>query len=99
MTIFELAEFERDRHLTLNLGRMTAFFGEIAGTHLIVPVDENRCRLVVKLAVRWPRIPIWGRATRALLPIGDMVMMRRQLLNLKSLAEATTELAAAGASA
>jgi hypothetical protein len=99
MTIFELAEFERDRHLTLNLGRMTAFFGEIAGTYLIVPVDENRCRLVVKLAVRWPRIPIWGRATRALLPIGDMVMMRRQLLNLKSLAEATTELAAAGASA
>ena len=89
MTIFELAEFEPDRQLTLELRRMTGFFGEIAGTYLIVPLYEDRCRLVVKLSVRWPRVPIWGRAIRAWLPAGDMVMMRRQLLNLKSLAEAT----------
>jgi hypothetical protein len=89
MTIFELAEFEPDRQLTLELRRMTGFFGEIAGTYLIVPLYEDRCRLVVKLSVRWPRVPVWGRAIRAWLPAGDMVMMRRQLLNLKSLAEAT----------
>ena len=88
MTIFELVEFEQDRHLTIEMRRLRRLFGEIAGTYLIVPIDGGRCRLVVKLAIRWPRAPVWGWAARAWLPAGDLVMMRRQLLNLKSLAEA-----------
>ena len=87
MTIFELVEFERDRHLTIRLRRLRHLFGEIAGTYLIVPGVDRDCRLVVKLVVRWPRVPLWGRATRLSLPLGDLVMMRRQLLNLKTLAE------------
>lgn len=40
----------------------------------------------MRFAVRYPRSPIGG-AMRVLLPPGDLVMMRRQLLNLKRLAE------------
>jgi hypothetical protein len=95
MTVFRLAAFEPDRHITAVLDRPTNLFGGIAVTYLIVPQAAGRCRLVVKLAVAYPRTPI-GTAMRALLPAGDLVMMRKQLLTLKELAERD---AANGASA
>ena len=86
MTVFRLAAFEPDRHITAVLGRPGALFGDLAVTYLIVPEAEERCRLVVKIAVAYPRTPI-GAAMRALLPAGDLVMMRKQLLTIKKLAE------------
>jgi hypothetical protein len=89
MTIFTLVAFRRDEHLTMQIKRGTlAFriFGDVAGTYLIVPRTVAACRLVVKLLVRYPRGPL-GRLMSLFLPWGDLVMMRRQLLNLKSLAE------------
>jgi hypothetical protein len=91
MEIFRLAGFEPDRHLTLRIkgGTVAArLFGEVACTYLIVPQESRSCRLIVKLAVRYPR-GLLGGVMRAVLPWGDLVMMRRQLLNLKGLAEAT----------
>jgi len=88
MRIFRLASFETDRHLTLRLtdpagGRL---FGEIAGTYCVEPLGDQRSRLVVKLLVRHPaRFP--GTWLRRFLPAGDLIMMRRQLLTLKGLAE------------
>ena len=64
----------------------SALFGDIAATYVVVPRDEATSRLVVKLLVRHPPPPL-GWITRALLPWGDLVMMRKQLLSLKSLAE------------
>jgi hypothetical protein len=88
MTIFELVEFERDRHLTLALvdPRAVAIFGEIAGSYAIFPQADASCRLVVKLLVRYPRRWPWSWG-RWLLPWGDLIMMRKQLLTLKRLAE------------
>jgi hypothetical protein len=86
MTIFSLVDFETDRHLTL-LMRGSAFFGTVAGTYRIIPRDEGCCRLVVKLLVRYPRAPIQGFLARTLLPTGDLIMMRKQLMTLKHLAE------------
>jgi hypothetical protein len=89
MTIFTLVEFRRDEHLTMQIKRGTGafhIFGDIAGTYLIVPRTAGSCRLVVKLLARYPRGPL-GRMMSVFLPWGDLVMMRRQLLNLKSLAE------------
>jgi hypothetical protein len=92
MTIFELVDFERDGHFTIRIkrdGPALRVFGDIAGSYVIVPSGPHRCRLLVKLLVHYPR-GVRGWAMRTLLPWGDLVMMRRQLLTLKSLAERTT---------
>jgi hypothetical protein len=91
MTIFELVEFERDRHLTLALvdPRASMIFGQIAGSYMIFPQTEASCRLVVKLLVRYPRRWPWSWG-RWPLPWGDLIMMRKQLLTLKRLAERTS---------
>jgi hypothetical protein len=86
MTVFRLAAFEPDRHLTVVLHRPRPLFGGLAVTYLIVPKAGEGCRLVVKLAVAYPPSPI-GAAVRRLLPVGDVVMMRKQLLTLREVAE------------
>ena len=88
MTIFELVEFERYRHLTLRLRRMRFVFGDVAVTYMVSEVCDQRCRLVVKLLVRHRGSGLRSFFARRFLPWGDLVMMRRQLLNLKRLAEA-----------
>jgi hypothetical protein len=84
MTIFELVEFETDRSITLR--HRGPLFGELAVTYRVDDAGPGRCRLVVKLLPGSSRGPL-GAVARLLLPPGDLVMMRRQLLNLKRLAE------------
>ena len=89
MTIFTLVDFARSKHLTIRIkprrsGR--TLFGDIAVTYLIVPKTESMCRLLVKLVVKYPS-SLKSLLMGALLPWGDLIMMRRQLLNLKRLAE------------
>jgi hypothetical protein len=86
-TIFRLVDFEPGESLTiLHRGRA---FGEVACTYWAKQVDEKRSRIVVKLLWRPARSGLLGAPERLLLPPGDLVMMRRQLLNLKELAEET----------
>lgn len=89
MGIFDLIDFEPDRQLTIRVkpnSSASKNFGDVAGTYLIVPGATNSCRLLVKLIANYPRGPK-GRLMAKLLPWGDLIMMRRQLLNLKQLAE------------
>ena len=83
VAIFTLADFEQDRSLTIR-GKHWAF-GAIVITYQVNP-DPAGCRLVVKLRGRPARGPI-GVLGRALLPAGDLVMMRKQLNNFAHLAE------------
>jgi hypothetical protein len=87
MDIFELVEFEPDRHLTLRL-RTPGLYPPLAVSYVIVPLTAARSRLLVKLAVGF-RPTARDRVARALAPWLDWWMMRRQLLNLKALAEST----------
>jgi hypothetical protein len=80
MNIFRLAEIERDRHLTMVLTR-TGLFGEVVVTYQVDPAPSGS-RLFVKVAVQ-PRYHL----LHALLVVGDLVMMRKQLLTFKELAE------------
>ncbi len=96
MRIFELVAFEPNRHLTLRLkrrSRAAQTFGDIAVSYVIAPVIEDgptsRCRLLVKLVVKHPN-GLRGLMMRTILPWGDLIMMRRQLLNFKRLAEGGT---------
>jgi hypothetical protein len=90
MRIFDLVAFERDSHLTVRLkprSPSTRIFGDVVVTYGIVPREDGSCRLLAKLRVAYPN-GLLGRLTRIVLPPGDLVMMRRQLLTLKRLAEA-----------
>lgn len=71
-------------------GRMLAvapgvhYTGEILGavlSYVLEPVDASTTRLLLKVALRRPR---WIAPA---VSVGDLVMARRQLLNLKRLAE------------
>ena len=89
MKIFELRAFEAGRSLTVvNKAHRGArsVFGEVWVSYVIRPVSEGVMRLVAKVLVRYPR-GLLGWVMRVVLPGGDLVMIRRQLLNLKRLAE------------
>ena len=93
MTIFEIVEFERDRHLTVEMRdpRAIAVFGRVAVSYAALRTSEGSCRLIAKLRVRYSRrMPL--SLTRPFLAWGDLVMMRKQLLTLKRLAESGTGL-------
>jgi hypothetical protein len=87
--IFELVEFEPDRHLTMLLRRHLVY-GDVAVTYAVEPRAEARSRLIVKLLIRYPRAPVLGTLVRWTAAPLDLIMMRRQLLNLKALAERQT---------
>lgn len=89
MRIFTLVDFERDRHITIRIKAPTTAsrtFGDIAVSYLLVSQTPNSCRLVVKLIAKYPR-NARGHLWQAFLPWGDLIMMRRQLMNFKQLAE------------
>jgi hypothetical protein len=85
MTIFDLVDFDQDVHVTLRL-RRPGLFPPLAVSYLVDAHGDADCRLVVKLVLQFPgglRDPL----VRRIAPWLDWVMMRRQLLNLKALAE------------
>jgi hypothetical protein len=86
MRIFRLVDHERDHHLTMVLDSPGGArrFGAIALTYEVV-ASPGGSRLVAKMLVR--RTKGWFRVFAPLLPVADLVMMRKQLRTLKRLAE------------
>jgi hypothetical protein len=82
--IFRLAQFEPGCSITLTTDHVV--FGRIAITYRVTPRGAETSRLVVKLVVASRPGPV-GWLMARILPAGDLVMMRRQLLNLRTLAE------------
>ncbi len=77
MSIFTLRSFSRDDHITLRSRRVAVSYA--------VRADGSGSRLVVRIRAALPL----GRLLAAPLALGDLVMMRKQLLTLKALAERT----------
>jgi hypothetical protein len=84
MTIFRLVAF--DEGSTITLDSSTPFVGRVVITYRVTASVSSQSHLVAKLLVAAPRGPL-GPIVRHLLPVGDLVMMRKQLLTLKELAE------------
>jgi hypothetical protein len=85
MTVFELASYvEGSSWTAVTDARGRRLFGEVAATYAVAPAGPGT-RLVARLAfgAGGPARRVWAE----LLAWGDLVMMRRQLLNLKGLAE------------
>jgi hypothetical protein len=85
MRIFELVELEYGRHITVRTKDARAL-GQIVVSYVVQPVAGDSCRLIVKLAIRYPR-SLRGALLRRTLPWGDLIMMRKQLHTLKRYAE------------
>jgi hypothetical protein len=83
---FELVDFRPDQSITLR-GKATTY-GEGVGSYLILPLTDSSVRLLAKIRIKYP-LGLKGLLVRLFLPLGDMIMMRRQLLNLKKLSEQT----------
>ena len=88
MFMFRLVSFEPGRSITLD--SRTSAFGRVAGTYLVIPTKANESRLVAKLVYVAPR-GLYGWLLKHLLPAGDLLMMRKQLLTLKRLIEADAQ--------
>jgi hypothetical protein len=92
MAIFRLEDFRAGEWLVFATpagSRAARLFGVVDCTYWARTVSTDRTRLLVKLRVS--RAPgLWGGLLRAILPWGDLLMMRRQLLNLKRLAESAS---------
>ena len=54
---------------------------------MVVPAGEEGCRVVVKLVGRQPHGAVGRLLLQPTVPWLDLFMIRRQLLNLKELAE------------
>jgi hypothetical protein len=86
--IFDLVGFTPGEEITLRT--RGAFFGAVAVTYCVLATRETTSRLAVKLLVRH-RHDALGLLWRLVLPPGDLVMMRKQLLTLAHLAEADAQ--------
>jgi hypothetical protein len=96
--VFRLVEFHEGESLTgVVQPHFQRRFGSLAVTYSLQPHHDGACRLVVRLnAGATTRLQ---RVRRGFLAWGDLIMMRKQLLTLKRLAEHNAALAAASASA
>ena len=87
MSIFDLVAFEPDQHLTLRTRRFApGVLPAVAVSNVLRAAGPCETRLLAKLAFEVRPGPI-GALGRVFLEWGDLVMMRRQLLNLRDLAE------------
>ena len=84
VSIFDLVAFTPGEQITIR--SRSAVFGEVVGTYRVLPTSGRTSRLAVKLIVRHRRDPL-GWLWKLVLPAGDLVMMRKQLLTLARLAE------------
>ncbi len=86
MTVFRVEDFSPDSFLTIiPLGR-SALFSDLRITYLCVAGEECQTRLLVRVQICYSR-HLLRPLICAFLPLGDLVMMRKQLLTLKHLAE------------
>jgi len=84
--IFRIVDFAPGEHISgLIRPELRRRYGPIATTYLTTPRTPTRTRLVVRLDVGAGSPWAWLR--RELLAAGDTVMMRKQLLTVKKLAE------------
>ncbi len=79
MFIFSLSSFANDRHITLRGRRLAVTYALLR--------EGPYTRLLVRVLFVAPDPPLVGGITARLLALGDLVMMRKQLLTLKELAE------------
>ncbi|BCJ32350.1 SRPBCC family protein [Actinocatenispora sera] len=86
LMVFELREIEPGHRFSgRGFPAAERLFGRLAGTYAVEPIDPHRSRLLCRLVLARRRGP--ARALSLALAGGDLIMMRKQLLTLKTHAE------------
>jgi hypothetical protein len=88
----EVVDFEPGKSITIRgvpNGMEYLRLRGIVVTYMIIPQSEERCRLLVKGMCRFSD-DLLGRLMRWCILWGDLIMMRKQLLNFKAFSEKTT---------
>ncbi len=86
MMIFEIVDFAAYEHITIGLRRKfrwLKFFGDGVASYVVLSESGCESRVLVKLVMRYPRGPV-GWLGALVFPWLDLVMMRRQLLNIRN---------------
>ena len=86
MTIYELIDFEQDRQITVRTNKLKGPFGTQAVTYEVSPNADGGTRLVAKRVLSPPRGP-HGPIFKMNLPFIDYFMAKKQMRNMKKLAE------------
>lgn len=87
MTIFRVHDFSIDSFITIALWPPRGLLcSDLRITYLCFPAGKNQTRLMVRVQICYPKHP-FRSIISSLLPPGDLLMMRKQLLTLKRLAE------------
>jgi hypothetical protein len=79
MSIFALACFAHDRHITLRSRRTAVSYATIE--------RDGETRLLARVLFEPPGVGLQASLTGRALALGDLVMMRKQLLSIGALAE------------
>jgi hypothetical protein len=91
MGIFRIHDFLTDQYVTVVLWPPRNFLcSDLRITYRCAPLGKTESRLMVRVQIRYPKHP-FQFIIRSLLPWGDLLMMRKQLLTLKRLAESCYE--------
>ncbi len=90
MTIFNVEEFVTEREITLTMdkppGKWAIWYVPTAITYKIIRTGKNSSRVLVKYVAHWSNT-LLGIFEHYFVVFADFIMMRRQLLNFKRLAE------------
>jgi hypothetical protein len=87
MRIFRVGDFSIDRFITIVLWPpRSVLCSKLRITYVCAAVGRNQTRLMVRVQIWYPKHP-FRPIVCALVPPGDLFMMRKQLLTLKQLAE------------
>jgi len=83
---FRVIDFSQGQELTIQTRGLEWLLGQVVMSYQAKPISPTQCRLLGRLRVKYPAHPI-GWLLRLILPLGDLIMMRKQLLTLKKYAE------------
>jgi hypothetical protein len=88
LVMFRIVEFVENEHITVQSETFQWLAGQqLAMTYLLVPRTPNGCRVVTKLSGHYGPDTTANRLRREYAPIGELPLMRKQLLTMKRLAE------------
>jgi hypothetical protein len=88
LVMFRIVEFVENEHITAQGETFEWLAGQrLAMTYLVLPRTESSCRVVTKLSGHYGPDTFANRLRREYAPIGELPLMRKQLLTMKRLAE------------